>query len=510
MRPSNRHPWTWGILAGLAFLLNGGADSGAALAASITEADTGAVTKAEVTALKNQVRALMRKIERLEQAQAASKTASTITPVEAPAPSSGTLVIRGAEVQSASATPSRPESRESPVQQQLSVLVPGAFPGSFAIPGTSTSVKLGGTIKLDAITDVGQSYGADFAKFARIPLTGSADVRNQSVDTRFHARQTRLHLETRTPTDLGPMKTYIEADFYNEPTNTRALVANGFAPQVRHAYWEVGPVLAGQTWTTFMDTDAMPETLDYLGPAGLLFVRQGQIRATRALGSGWTVAGSLENPYGDFFATDSGEHAANGWPDTVLRAVYTYDPGSHVAVRALGRSLNTARYDATGTKVGASSTFGYGLAVGGKQRVGDKDAVVYDAIYGDGIGRYIYDVAISGPATNPTDSLGNVVTNGELETIVAYGGHVGYQHVWSDHWRSNVFGGATILENTTSKIPSNTAYLNKAVASGHVNLIWEPFSTYKVGVEYIRGWRLQENDKAGILNRVQASFIYGF
>ncbi|MGN7439143.1 MAG: porin [Alcanivorax sp.] len=70
------------------------------------------------------------------------------------------------------------------------------------IPGTDTTVKLGGYVKADFITDVGSDYGADFARFAGIPLDGSA-ADSKSSGFHAHARQTRLNLTTKTPTEIG-------------------------------------------------------------------------------------------------------------------------------------------------------------------------------------------------------------------------------------------------------------------------------------------------------------------
>ncbi len=52
--------------------------------------------------------------------------------------------------------------------------------------------------------------------------------------------------------------------------------------------------------------------------------------------------------------------------------------------------------------------------------------------------------------------------------------------------------------------------VNKEVMSGHVNLIWSPTPNYRVGMEYMHGYRKQESGVDGDLNRVQASFMYLF
>ena len=54
---------------------------------------------------------------------------------------------------------------------------------------------------------------------------------------------------------MGGLKTRIETDFYY----------NAGTP-LRHAYASLGPVLAGQTWTTLMDENTYADTIDFEGP----------------------------------------------------------------------------------------------------------------------------------------------------------------------------------------------------------------------------------------------------
>jgi hypothetical protein len=51
----------------------------------------------------------------------------------------------------------------------------------------------------------------------------------------------------------------------------------------------VGPLLAGQTNSLFMDGDVFPNTIDYWGPAGMVFYRNVQLR--------WTPFKSGQQPF---------------------------------------------------------------------------------------------------------------------------------------------------------------------------------------------------------------------
>ena len=73
--------------------------------------------------------------------------------------------------------------------------------------------------------------------------------------------------------------------------------------RLRHAYGEWGSILAGQTNSLFMDGDVFPNTIDYWGPAGMVFYRNVQIRWTpyRVGDSHFAIA--IERPGNDI---DSG------------------------------------------------------------------------------------------------------------------------------------------------------------------------------------------------------------
>ena len=48
--------------------------------------------------------------------------------------------------------------------------------------------------------------------------------------------------------------------------------------RLRHAYGELGKIGAGQYWSPFMDIDVFPNSLEYWGPAGMVFFRNVQVR----------------------------------------------------------------------------------------------------------------------------------------------------------------------------------------------------------------------------------------
>ncbi len=63
----------------------------------------------------------------------------------------------------------------------------------------------------------------------------------------------------------------------------------------------------------------------------------------------------------------------------------------------------------------------------------------------------------------------------------------------------------THIDNATSLVGTTD---NETIASGHLNLIWQPLKQYKVGLEYMHGHRELDDGTEGQLDRLQASFIY--
>jgi DcaP outer membrane protein len=157
------------------------------------------------------------------------------------------------------------------------VVTGGATKGSFKLPGSNTSVTLGGYVKLDAVfsnpsAGVG-TKGDLFLDPTAIPVgpTAGSNERNQ---VKFGARESRLFVKTNTPTSMGDLKTHVEFDFYGADGNESVSNSHGF--RLRHAYGTLGNFLAGQTWTNFMNPASLPDTLDFGGPVGQIFDRQAQ------------------------------------------------------------------------------------------------------------------------------------------------------------------------------------------------------------------------------------------
>ena len=143
-------------------------------------------------------------------------------------------------------------------------------------------MKLGGYVKANLIHDFDPIGSKDQFNTTTIPVDA---VPRQN--TRFHARQSQLNFDASWNSPRGPVRFYIEGDFFS-PNN---------AYRLRHAYGEVKNLLVGQTWTTFTSREALSATLDIDGAVPSVNRRQAQVRWTESIFTDeLTVAVAIENP----------------------------------------------------------------------------------------------------------------------------------------------------------------------------------------------------------------------
>src|SRR6266704_3352400 len=289
-----------------------------------------------------------------------------------------------------------------------SALTAGSTPGSFRLPGSSTSIKLGGYVKFDAVySDITQGVDAvanQQTVDTAIPVGPSGTpASNKTGELSLHARQTRLNLTTSTPTSHGNLTTFIEGDFFGADGNESVTNSNGL--RIRHAYGALGNFLAGQYWTNFFDENAYAETVEFGGPVGEIFVRQAQARWTQPSATGeWSV--SLENPESLF--------AVSGAPLTAGSATTFRSDRDHYP-DIIGRLKWKNEL----------GTFNAALMA---RNIGNDDLRA-NVNVGNAIGRY----QLSGFFPD-----GYVDTTGKVRLAQAKSAYVAYRHFWSPTLRSSL------------------------------------------------------------------------
>ncbi len=368
---------------------------------------------------------------------------------------------------------SRPDNAPSPTDPELK--------GFFAIPGTETLIRLGGYAKLDAIAD--SRAAGDNEQF----VTSSIPVGSPHGDAShfgMHAKQTRFSFEARRPTTHGNLRFYLENDFFGS--------SDSYQFRLRHAYGQLGNTYAGYGYSTFMDADSLPDTLDFAGPGAAGYLLAAGIHHSFALGKGNTLTLAAEHPESQLANPGNNDISTERLPDVSLVARMERDWG-HLQLGAVARSLG---YDGDGR---SDRTFGGGLQLSGSFAIAERDLLLFGLIGGKGISRYTADLTGSG-----LDAAINA--RGQLKALPLYGGFFGYTHYWSPMWRSNLIYGQLHLDDADAL--ARDAFQRSQY--GAFNLIWSPAPSWTMGMEVLYGQqRLQDGRSADTL-RVQGSLQYSF
>lgn len=357
-----------------------------------------------------------------------------------------------------------------------------------------TEFTYGGYIKLDTMwsdysagASAGTSVGRDF--YVPSTLTVGDDDSSDAVFD-MHARQSRFNFGTSTLLDNGKkINSKIEIDFLASAAGGNERVSNSFAPRIRHAFITYDGWLFGQTWSNFQNVGALPETLDFVGPAeGTVFVRQAQIKYTTGA---WSF--SLENPESTI-TTTGGERVATddaSLPDFTARYTHKADWGNLV-VTALARQLT---YKVGGIDADETS---FGVSASGMFKVGD-DNIKFMLTQGKGLGRYV----------GLNVAHGAVLNGDELDAIDSTSGFVAYQHKWSSQWRSTFLYSFFSADNNTDLL-SISGDPTESTQSYSANILYSPVKRLTFGAELKHAERETQSGIDGDLDRLQFSVKYAF
>jgi hypothetical protein len=394
-------------------------------------------------------------------------------------------------------------------------VVGGDIANSSRLPGSETSVRLYGFAELNMVKEFkGDNANNDYSTFTPYaPLNDSAEGRRNG-GAYLHARTSRFGIEASTPTQYGPLSVKIEGDFNNDPRTGNAAVygdlkniytqqaTNSYNFRLRHAYGQFGGLLVGQTWSTFMDVDNSPETVDFNGTIGGTFIRQPMVRytyPTKDYGS-FTIAAENASSY----VLEDGAATPKGFskvPDFVARWDKGFGWGG-VSVRGLATEH---RLD-NGADVDLSKR-GYGFAASGLYKTFGSDFLTVGVTGGTGIGRYfnyiegaLYDAANNRILTEK--ALGLVLGyQHKPSATLRFNGSVGYQRNYNNAYTD--FARANGLD-------SGQYAVNSKVWQAHLGFIWNPVKNVDFGAEYIIGSRKTLAGEEGDMSRVNLSAKYNF
>jgi hypothetical protein len=352
------------------------------------------------------------------------------------------------------------------------------------VPGTDTQYLIGGYLQIDGMATRRKQDGDEQDTF----FVSSTPFGPADSDYRLSVRQSQVNWLSRTPSPAGDVWTRLEANLFPLDGKTAPTLNQLF---VRFGEW----LIAGKTYSTFMDEDVLPTTLDYNGPSGVTFVRQWLARASIPFASGWTFQASVEESQADFSGGGAlvAVHSDERRPDLAARLRYEGDFG-HVQLAGLSRRIDVVADSPFGTR--KRHVNGTGVSLSGSLGIGE-NTVSWQAVTGNGVGRYFND-----PLSSTGVALG---TDQRFDLLRSSGVTLYYQHKWAPDWMT-VAGASTLWTSEDGEIRRPDEL--KRVVYASANLLHRLTPTLIVGGEVLWGEATQVGGASATNLRLQLSVRY--
>jgi hypothetical protein len=367
------------------------------------------------------------------------------------------------------------------------------FVGAFLIPGSETAMRIGGRVKANYVQSFNSVGIQDRFIVGSIPTSNDADDDERQSQAALTVQQSRLNFEVRKDTGIEQVRAYIEADFSGDDDTFK----------LRHAFGQYRSVLAGKTWTAFMDIEASPEEVDFEGLNSRVVVRQTQLRYFPSIAQDWNLAVSLEDPQ----PSVTGGTGVSKFPDMVASVRgfvrQRWNVQAALLIRQLSANwepadINTPGY---GREDDAS---GWGTSLSGRRFInwlGDpRDNLMLQINYGKGYGRYVNDLGTIDGQDATFDDTGN------LKSLTVFATYLAVQKWWRLNLRSTFTAG--IVEVDNYDFQSDESYKRTWRTGG--NLIWSPTGNIDIGSELLWGERTDKNNASGSATQIQAMARFSF
>ncbi len=383
------------------------------------------------------------------------------------------------------------------------------------------SFEIFGFAQADYIQDFGRvdPDWEDTLRPSRIPVDD--EQFGSDGQAMVSVKQSRFGVKSTLPTPKGDIRTMFDFDLFGVGSD-----AGQTTFRLRNAYGEFGQILAGQTNSLFMDGDIFPNTIDYWGPDGMVYLRNPQIRWTPISGKN-SFAVAIENPGNDIDAGQyrqvddfPGLQGDQKYPDLTVQYRNTGDWG-HVQVAGILRwvgtevlcDLEVTDPDSVGYCPNGETEViyddhdtGWGIDLTSVINVLEKDAIRAGVVYGAGIASYMNDGGMdAGPNKAPLPD-GSLPGDTKVEAVPLLGVSAYYDHSWNDKFTSAIGYSLTQVDNTSGQTPDT--YKRGQYSS--VNLLYYPVENVMVGGEFLWGEREDKDGENNDDTRVQFSVKFNF
>lgn len=348
---------------------------------------------------------------------------------------------------------------------------------SFARTKAGAEVTLYGNIRADLLyQSEGGSADRLYNQINSVPFKGHNESSDQLKST---LAATRLGLDFKTADKDISGK--IEVDFLGANDGLR----------IRHAYFNYGQWLIGQTWSNFAVPDYMPETIDALGYVGGAVKRDAQIRFTHKFNAETQLVTALED---------------------------SKDALSNMRIPVLSTRLNQSFADRAGAlslrgmvsekRTVADNELAWGVGLGAKYDISAKTTLKADYYHVKGDSSLV-------SWTNQgfaIDANKNIMALNQFDSIT-----VGVTQQFNSQWRGTLGYGYMKADENQDYIRylNDPTKANKTLWQAWANVFYSPKKPLSFGLEYVYGERkafvaAPNGQDTGEDNRFNAVAMYNF
>ncbi|CAA6807758.1 MAG: Unknown protein [uncultured Sulfurovum sp.] len=364
--------------------------------------------------------------------------------------------------------------------------------GILKLRSMNTTLFVGGRISLDTIyleSASGKGGGSNssdqFFNANNIPI----NPQGENSELTLTARNSKFWMKTRTQQKgEKPLMTLLEVDFWGSHGTEQN--SNSHNLRLRHAYMLYNGWILGQTNSLFLG-NSQPHTM--LAPVDDVFMRQALIGYKKTFKNS-SLAIALEQPELVVINSLGVKSTINDdqLPDMVLKYEY-HDNQKQYSLSLLARELRIDQEEAYAI---TDSTMGYGLNFTGQIDTYKNNTLSLGLVGGKGIGRYM--------ATSFFPSAVLTADN-KLKAQFSWGTHLAYEQWINQHLRLNVAGG-WIETNPLLDLLT----VDKSAWSAHTGLQYSPIKKFLLGIEYIHGERVLQNNQNYAVDRLYFRSSYDF
>ena len=354
---------------------------------------------------------------------------------------------------------------------------------SFAIGG---DVALRAAYSFDRIVD-----NIDMVPY-NIPMVATPADRQE---LRFDATTSRIFIRGIANTKkLGQVHIFFDVDF-------RGGAQGSYTPRIRSGYVSMLGLTVGRDVTTFCDLTAAPTTIDFAGPNAYNFRFATMIRYEYSfLKDHLKVGAALEMPGVSGTYGETLQAIPQRVPDIPLYFQYSWGANRESHIRASAVLRDMYFYNAaTGRE---NDLLGWGVQFSGNICVTKYLEFFMNGTYGQGISRYIQDLAGVG-----LDFAPNPLNTYKAQTMPMYGWQVAAQlNIMPNLFVSG--GYSTVSVCRKNGYPSDSHYKQGQYIFG--NVFWNLTPRFVIAAEYLYGSRKNMNGDKAHSNRVNVLAKYSF